>query len=104
MNPARIKPAFQPLRGNTARALELAIARFERRLRYVARLIAEGDKEHAKDLYEVAITELWELDPARFDTDDDGYLWQAMTRRMFTAHRDHLRNNPIRPPVALRLR
>jgi DNA-directed RNA polymerase specialized sigma24 family protein len=103
MNPVKRGAAFQPLRGNTVVALERAVARFERRLRCAARLIAGGDAAYAKDLYQVAITELWELDPARFDPDEDGYLWQAMMNRMLKAQRDDARRNPIRPPVALRL-
>jgi DNA-directed RNA polymerase specialized sigma24 family protein len=102
MNPARTKSAFRPLRGNTVGELERSIVRFERRLRRAARLIAGGDTDYAKDLYQVAITELWELDPARFDPDEDGYLWQAMMKRMLKAYRDDARSNPIRPPVALR--
>jgi DNA-directed RNA polymerase specialized sigma24 family protein len=103
MNPVTTGAAFKPLRGNTEVALERAVARFERRLWRAARLIAGGDSDVAEDLYQVAITELWELDPARFDREDDGYLWQAMMKRMLKAQRDDARRNPIRPPVALRI-
>ena len=103
MNPFKRGAAFQPLRGNTVGALERAIERFERRLWRAARLIAGGDNDAAEDLYQVATAELWELDPARFEPDDDAYLWQAMMKRMLKAHRDDRRRNPIRPPVALRL-
>jgi hypothetical protein len=102
MNPVTRNPAFQPLRGNTSGALELAIARFESRLRRAAKVLARGDRHLAKDFYEVAITELWELDPARFDHDDEGYLWQAMINRMLMARRDVRRPDPTRPPLALR--
>jgi DNA-directed RNA polymerase specialized sigma24 family protein len=103
MNQVKKGAAFQPLRGNTVGALERAIARFERRLWRAARLIAGGDTDVAEDLYQVAIAELWELDPARFDHDDDGYLWRAMIKRMLKAKRDDARRHPIRPPLALRL-
>jgi DNA-directed RNA polymerase specialized sigma24 family protein len=102
MKPGERGAAYKPLRGNTVVALERAVERFERRLRRAARLIAGGDADAANDLYQLAITELWELDPARFDPDDDGYLWQAMMKRMLKAYRDDARSNPIRPPVALR--
>ena len=103
MNAIKRGAAFLPLRGNTVGALERAIERFERRLWRAARLIAGADKDVAEDLYQVAIAELWELDPARFDADDDAYLWQAMMKRMLKTHRDDMRRNPIRPPAALRL-
>lgn len=102
MNPAQTRPAFQPLRGDTVGELKNAIARFDRRLRYAARVIAAWDVDLAEDYYQLAITELWELDPARFDPDDDGYLWQAMVNRMLKARRDGGRGDPSRQPVFLR--
>lgn len=94
--------AYQPLRGNTIGELNRAIERFEKRLWRAARLIAGGDKDRAEDLYQMAITELWELDPARFDAEDDGYLWQAMMKRMLMARREDAKADPTRPPLALR--
>lgn len=104
MTPARRKPAFRPLRGNTAGELERTMMRFNTRIRRVARMIANGDADLAEDLYEAAMTQLWELDPARFDADDDGYLWQSMIRRMLNARRNGERPDPTRPPLALRFR
>ena len=101
MNRSKMTASFKPLRGNTVGAFELAIARFERRLRYAARVVAGGDRDLAKDFYQAAITQLWELDPARFDEDDDGYLWQAMMNRMLKA-RGAGEGDPTRPPLALR--
>ena len=101
MNRSKITASFQPLRGSTVGALELAIARFERRLRHAARVVAAGDRDVAEDFYQAAIDELWELDPARFDTDDDGYLWQAMMNRMLKSRRGG-EGDPTRPPLALR--
>ena len=101
MNPTtRITP-FQPLRGDTAGELALAIARFDGRLRRAARAIAVADNDLAEDLYQLAITQLWELDPARFDRDDDGYLWESMVNRMLMARRAG-QGHPTRPPLALR--
>src|SRR5437762_11431518 len=101
MNPVRKKSAFQPLRGNTVGELEVAIERFDKRLRRAARVVSGGDIDQAEDFYQVAISELWELDPARFDCDDDGYLWQAMMKRMLMARRDAEKADPTRPPLAL---
>lgn len=95
---------FQPLRGNTAGALKLAIERFEQRLRHAARLISRGDIDMAEDFYQIATAELWELDPARFESSEDGYLWQSMVNRMLMARRDREEGDPTRPPLALRFR
>ena len=92
---------FQPLRGDTAGELKLAIARFDSRLRHAAWVMAEGDNDVAEDLYQIAITHLWELDPARFDRDDDGYLWQSIIRQMGKGRRAD-DGDPLRPPLALR--
>src|SRR5437867_733273 len=101
MSQSTMTAAFLPLRGDTVGALELAIARFEKRLRRAAEVLANGDLDLAEDIYSVAITHLWELDPARFDHEDDGYLWRSMMSRMLNAHRDYERD-PSRPPLALR--
>ena len=102
MNAAKMNGPFQPLRGDTVGALELAVAHFGPRLRRASRVVARGDKDLAKDFYQIAITQLWELDPSRFDKDDEGYLWQAMMNRMLMARRDHEEGDPTRPPLALR--
>ena len=104
MRAATIKPSFQPLRGNTILALQLAIERLGPRLRRAARTIANGDADLTEDFYQAAITELWELDPARFDDDDAGYLWQALVNRMLKSRRDKEEGDPTRPPLALRFR
>ena len=101
MNPATKTTSFQPLRGNTDGALELAIAHFGPRLRHAARKIAKGDLDVADDLYQRAITQLWMLDPSRFDEDDDGYVWRSMVSRMLNARRDAERD-PTRAPLAKR--
>jgi DNA-directed RNA polymerase specialized sigma24 family protein len=101
IKPAQTLTRFQPLRGDTAGALHLAIARFDRHLRRAAEKLARGDIDVANDLYQVAITHLWELDPARFDRDDEGYLWKSMVSRMLNARRNNQRD-PTRPPLALR--
>jgi len=88
--------------GPQVAALPLVIARFEAPLRHAARKLAGGDKDLAKDFYQLAITELWELDPARFDRDEDGYLWQSMINRMLMARREIRKGEPTRPPLALR--
>ena len=103
MNRRKITGTFQPLRGNTDGALRLAIARFNERLRDEARSLAKGDRDLADDFYQAALAELWELDPSRFDSDDDGYLWQAMMHRMLKARRAR-EGDPTRPPFALRFR
>lgn len=102
MSASKTTTAFRPLQGSTVGALELAIARFERRLRYASRVVAAGDRDLAEDFYQAAIAELWEVDPARFDTDDDGYLWQVMMNRMLKSRRGN-EGNPTRPPLALRI-
>src|SRR5436309_1766426 len=94
---------FQPLRGDTTGELQLVIARLDDRLRRAARTIAEGDRDLADDLYEVAVTQLWEMDPSRFDQDDEGYLWRSMVNRMLNARRDD-GGDPTRAPLALRFR
>lgn len=92
---------FEPLRADTNRELELTIARLEKRLRHAARMVAEGDADLADDLYQRAITYLWELDPSRFDAEDEGYLWQSLVNRMIDGRRAD-EGNPTRPPLALR--
>ena len=101
MNPTTPKAPFEPLRANTVGALELATARLEKRLRRAARAITEGDLDQAEDLYTLAVTHLWELDPSRFDEDDDGYLWRSLVNCMVSARRKD-EGNPTRPPFALR--
>ena len=101
MNRAKTTASFKPLRGSTDGALVLAIERFKRRLWYAARVLAGGDRDLAKDFYQAAITQLWELDPARFDEDDDGYLWRSMMNRMLNAQRGE-GGDPMRSPLALR--
>jgi hypothetical protein len=102
MNRAKPSASFQPLHGDTVGELDATIARFERRLRRAARLLAVGDVDMSEDFYQIAIAELWELDPARFDRGEDGYLWQAMVKRMLMARRDDETGDPTRPPLALR--
>lgn len=92
---------FQPLRGDTVGELELAIERFDKRLRRAAGVVSGGEADVAEDLYQLAIAELWELDPARFDRSDDGYLWRAMMKRMLMVRRGAERD-PTRAPLALR--
>ena len=104
MTDTTIRPPFQPLRGNTTLALELAIERLRPRLRHAARAIANGDAHAAADFYQLAITHLWELDPARFDEDDAAYLWRALVNRMLNARRDGEEGDPTRAPLALRFR
>jgi hypothetical protein len=93
----------QPLRGDTARAFERAVEHFGKRLRLAARKIAHGERDVAEDLYAAAIAQLWELDPSRFDEDDEAYLWTSMIYRMLTA-RSERAGDPMRPPLALRFR
>lgn len=95
---------FQPLRGDTTGELERAIAHFNRRLRRAAEKVAKGDLDLAEDLYQVAIAQLWEHDPSRFDDDDEAYLWTSMVNRMLMARRDKEEGDPTRPPLALRFR
>ncbi|MFL5615413.1 MAG: sigma factor [Gemmatimonadaceae bacterium] len=95
---------FQPLRGDTAGELERAITHFDGRLRRAAEKLARGNLDLAEDLYQVAITQLWEHDPSRFDADDEAYLWTAMVNRMLMARRDKEEGDPTRPPLALRFR
>lgn len=95
---------FQPLRGDTAGQFERAVARFRDRLRRAAEKIARGDLDMAEDLYGVAIAQLWEHDPSRFDEDDEAYLWSAMVNGMLTARRDESAVDPTRAPYALRFR
>lgn len=104
MNDITIRPPFQPLRGNTALELELAIERLGPQLRRAARAIANGNADVAKDFYQLAITHLWELDPSRFDDDDAAYVWRALVNRMLNACRDGEEGDPTRPPLALRFR
>ena len=104
MNDTIIGRPFQPLRGNTALELELAIERLGPRLRRAARAVANGDADLAADFYQLAITHLWELDPSRFDDDDAAYLWRALVNRMLNARRDGEEGDPTRPPLALRFR
>ena|SRR5690242_6177277 len=92
---------FRPLRGDTNGALQNAIGQLKSRLRRAARKIAVRDLDWAEDLYQLAITHLWELDPARFDSDDEGFLWTALINRMLMARRAD-DGNPTRPPLALR--
>ena len=98
--PTRI---FQPLRGDTARAFERAVAHFGHRLRRAAVKIARGNLDVAEDLYAAAIARLWELDPSRFDEDDEAYLWTSMINQMLMARRE-LAADPTRAPLALRFR
>ena len=102
MSPQTASKPFQPLYGNTDRELEAAIAHFDKRLRRAARLIAVGKRNLAEELYQRAITYLWELDPARFDVRDEGYIWRAMVSRMLNARRQRA-GDPTRPPLAIRL-
>jgi len=103
MNSIGTNARFQPLRGNTAREFERAVERFKKRLRLAAQRVAEGNIDLAEDLYQVAITHLYELDPARFDADDEAYLWRSMVHRMLNARRGDDRD-PTRAPMALRFR
>jgi DNA-directed RNA polymerase specialized sigma24 family protein len=104
MNTVAANGVFQPLRGDTAGEFEGAIAHFGKRLRRAAEKVAKGNLDLAEDLYQVAITQLWELDPSRFDDDDEAYLWTAMVNRMLMARRDNEEGDPTRPPLALRFR
>jgi len=104
MTPVTAIGPFQPLRGDTAGEFERAVAHFGERLRRAAEKVARGDLDLAEDLYQVAITQLWEHDPARFDDDDEAYLWTSMVNRMLMARRDHKEGDPTRPPLALRFR
>jgi DNA-directed RNA polymerase specialized sigma24 family protein len=101
MRRATTRPNFQPLRGNTVGELEAAIAHFNGRLRRAARAIADDDADLAEDLYQAAITQLWELDPARFDEDDEPYLWRSMVNQMLKGRREI--EDPTRAPLALRI-
>ena len=103
MIPDESTRAFQPLRGDTARAFERAVAHFSERLRRAARKIADGDRDVAEDLYAAAIAQLWEHDPSRFDEDDEAYLWTSMINQMLMARRERA-GDPMRPPLALRFR
>lgn len=104
MNTVDATSILQPLRGDTAGELERAIAHFGTRLRHAAEKVARGNLDLAEDLYQVAITQLWEHDPSRFDDDDEAYLWTAMVNRMLMARRDKEEGDPTRPPLALRFR
>lgn len=103
MSAMRTNRTFRPLRGDTIGELERATKRFDKRLRRAARIIAGDDRDYAADLYQAAMTELWELDPARFDPDEDGYLWQSMINRMLMVQRVARRVDPTRPPWAVRI-
>jgi len=104
MNTVAANGVFQPLRGDKAGEFERAIAHFGKRLRRAAEKVAHGDLDLAEDLYKVAITQLWEHDPSRFDDDDEAYLWTSMVNRMLMARRDNEEGDPTRPPLALRFR
>jgi hypothetical protein len=104
MTDTMMSSRFQPLRGNTELELELAIQRLGPRLRRAARAVARGDVQLAADFYQLAITHLWELDPARFDNDDEAYLWRALVNHMLNARRDREEGDPTRAPLALRFR
>ena len=101
MSTAKRTARFQPLRGNTVGELELAIERVGERLRRAARAVAEGDLDLADDFYQIAIMQLWELDPSRFEDDDENYLWRSMVNRMIDGRRAEA-GDPRRPPLALR--
>ena len=89
MNSAQRRAPLHPLRGYTVRALEASIARLEYRLRLAAEMIAFGDLDLADDLYQAAIAHLWELDPSRYEEDDEAYLWRSMLNEMKNARRNN---------------
>jgi DNA-directed RNA polymerase specialized sigma24 family protein len=94
---------LQPLRGDTSDEFQRAVAHFGTRLRRAAEKIARGDLDLAEDLYAAAVTQLWEHDPARFDEDDEAYLWTSMINQMLMARRGGTAD-PTRAPLALRFR
>jgi hypothetical protein len=104
MNRADTNLLFDPLRARAGAELDLAVARFERRLRRVARAVAEEDVDLAEDLYEVSTSGLWDLNPERFDQDDHGYLWRAMRNSMLKYYRDNVERDLTRSRQSLRLR
>jgi DNA-directed RNA polymerase specialized sigma24 family protein len=89
MNAAQSNALFHPLRGSTLGALKLSIVRYEDRLQHSAQAIAGGELDVADDLYQAAVIQLWELDPSRYDEDDEAYIWICMVNEMRKALRDN---------------
>lgn len=79
-----------------AAKLDRAVTRFERRLRRVARVVAEEDMDLAEELYQVSTIGLLELDPKRFDRDKHGYLWRSMRNSMLRYYRDNVERDVTR--------
>ena len=74
---------------DTRDAVIEAVAKFRRFIRYGAMVLAGGEVDVAEDLEQEAYIVLWELDPSRFDADDDGYLLRAVFKRMQWRYRGH---------------
>lgn len=80
--------APEPLEGDTDRGLEQSVEKLRPFLRRVARVLALGDRDVAADLYQLAITFLWKLDPSRFDEHDgreQTFLYRSLVNHMRNA-------------------
>ena len=64
------------------RAFGIAAARRMGFLRRVARIISRGDRQLAEDLLQEALIAMWELDPSRFDAEDEHAFLRMLVDRM----------------------
>ena len=64
------------------RAFGIAAARRMGFLRRVARIISRGDRQLAEDLLQEALIAMWELDPSRFDAEDERAFTRMLVDRM----------------------
>jgi len=63
-------------------AYRAALARLDPIARRMAHDLAKGMRYHEEDLLQEGLTELWELDPSRYEVDEDEVLVSAMMNRM----------------------
>ena len=77
-------PAVMPARrGQTTHDIVRAAAEhFGPFIKMVARFKAKGDYQLALDFEQEALIRLWELDPTRFESTDEGYVKRALRHRI----------------------
>lgn len=83
-------PAVMPARrGQTTNDIVRAAAKyFGPFIKRGATFLARGDYQLAQDLEQEALILLWELDPTRFESTDEGYVKNALWKDMLRARRD----------------
>ena len=63
-------------------ALRATYERLWPMMRSIAMRLADKDADFAEDLLQEAFIHLWQLDPSRFDEEDQAYLKKALWARM----------------------